>query len=436
MEPSRPPMLVELFGLPGAGKTTLADATAEGLELLTRADLGAEWQRRSLLKKTAFVDRMLLDMGSVAPALRLAARAPLASGESLLRLARLSAKAQWLRSQSGLLLFDQGFLQDLWSILYAAGRYEPDIELLTPLLRSLYNGVEARIVFLDVDPETALRRIRGRSYGDSRFDRLPETELRDRLAGAARLPRAIIEAAQAAGLNVEVLDGAAPLTGLVEPLRSILTASRMEMDSGGRRVAIARRISVVGATGSGKTHLARILSDRLRLPIFQLDDLRWQEDGRARSDDEFAETITDLAAQDAWIIDGHYRSVRHLIWRRADTVVWLNYPLWVVARRRLGRFGRKRRAVNIGDMSTEPLVPQFTASWRSRLGRFRRNVRERRQYARLLGAPEYGELAIVELKSIAATNRWVEGLAWPKGGRRSRRRQARSKPSPPGTAGG
>lgn len=184
--------------------------------------------------------------------------------------------------------------------------------------------------------------------------------------------------------------------------------------------APARRISVVGPSGSGKTYLARTLADRLGLPAHELDTYRWSADGRELSSQEFADVVGALAAQGEWIIDGHYRDVRHLIWQRAEMVVWLNYPLPVVALRLLGRFRRKRQVLDakrsdpeLGVVDVTPAAHPVTAAWRRRLGRLARNVRERSEYGRLLHAPEYGALSIIELKSIWATRQWLEKLAPP-----------------------
>lgn len=171
--------------------------------------------------------------------------------------------------------------------------------------------------------------------------------------------------------------------------------------------APARRISVVGPTGSGKTHLARALADRLGLPLYELDGLRWDSRGRELPRPEFVDLVAALAAQDNWIIDGHYRDVRHLIWRRAEMVVRLRYPLPVVALRLLGRFRQKRHALSVG-----PAYP-VTATWGRRLSRLARTIRERREYDRLLRAPEYSGLAVTELKSVRATREWLEDLGRP-----------------------
>jgi hypothetical protein len=175
------------------------------------------------------------------------------------------------------------------------------------------------------------------------------------------------------------------------------------------------RFSVVGSTGSGKTHLARLVADRLDLPHYELDAIRRDAGGREVTGPEFVKRVAAVADQDSWIIDGHYRDVRQLIWNRAETVVLLNYPLPVVAFRLLGRFWRKQRspdAVSPTSRAATPgemPAPPVAATWRHRLGRFKRTLQERREYGRLLRAPGH-EFSVVELRSVRDTNRWLEGL--------------------------
>jgi hypothetical protein len=117
-----------------------------------------------------------------------------------------------------------------------------------------------------------------------------------------------------------------------------------------------------------------------------------------------------------WIIDGHYRDVRHLIWERADLVVWLNYPLRTVALRLMERFRRKRseRASTAGQPGEVPLADRLhangSASWRRRLGRVVRTLHERRLYGQHLRSPHYPNVRTVELRSIEATRQWLREL--------------------------
>ena len=104
---------------------------------------------------------------------------------------------------------------------------------------------------------------------------------------------------------------------------------------------VSQRICVVGNSGSGKTHLARRLADRLALPHVELDALNHRAGWIEAPEQEFrAEVAAVLArhveAVGGWVVDGNYRS------RIADVVdpdlyVWLDYPRHVVISRVVGR---------------------------------------------------------------------------------------------------
>jgi hypothetical protein len=222
---SPPLRLVELFGAPGAGKTTLAMAAAGKAGVLTRHQLGALWRKQPLGTRAVHVLRGFAHAGRIAGALRLVSGARIRKRPSLALLARVIAKTHWLKSRSGVILLDQGFLQDLWSILYMSGRPDPDPAILAPLIRAIYDGVDARIVFIDVKPETSASRVGSRTHGHSRLDGLPKAELYGSLARAAQLPVRIVEAAKAAGCDVVTLDGSEPSGVLVNRLLPLLQAA-------------------------------------------------------------------------------------------------------------------------------------------------------------------------------------------------------------------
>src|SRR3954447_13151300 len=89
-----------------------------------------------------------------------------------------------------------------------------------------------------------------------------------------------------------------------------------------------RRIVVVGTSGSGKTTLARQLAARLNLPHVELDALYWGPNWTPRED--FAQRVESAISQGNWVVDGGYAIVRHIIWPRADTIVWLDFPMRIV----------------------------------------------------------------------------------------------------------
>lgn len=214
--------IVEMFGMPGSGKTTLTHAVSEFVPGNTNSDLSRAWANQAPGRRLLYIARGLLDLPAVAAAAELALRARILNGEGLFRLLRLVAKTHWIRSQEAPLFLDQGFLQDLWSILYCAGRMDPDPALLVRLIRRLYRGADAGIIHLALDAQTAAVRIRGRTNGASRFDGKQEVVVRQSLSSAARLDGALIRAAVDAGLDVQSLDGAEPVAALADRMRRAL----------------------------------------------------------------------------------------------------------------------------------------------------------------------------------------------------------------------
>jgi adenylate kinase family enzyme len=79
---------------------------------------------------------------------------------------------------------------------------------------------------------------------------------------------------------------------------------------------LGRRIVVVGSTGAGKTTLAEALSARLNIPHVELDSFYWEAGWAPASTLDFRARVAEALADDAWVVDGNYQSVRDLVLRR------------------------------------------------------------------------------------------------------------------------
>ena len=184
----------------------------------------------------------------------------------------------------------------------------------------------------------------------------------------------------------------------------------------GNGAFVPLRISIVGSSGSGKSFLARQLAERLGVPVYSLDELKCGQ-GDPLPAHEFAALVDQLTQREAWILDGHYRDVRHLIWSRAQAVIWLNYPLPLVAMRLFSRFYRNRNGgpaahASIGGNSRggAGCGPVPSASWKRRFNRFLRTLRERREYPVVLALPQYSQAQCIELKSPRLAEKWLSTL--------------------------
>ncbi len=221
MEPRAAPIFVEIFGSPGAGKTTLSRALQHSASVLTRGELSASWRTQSAARRGAIAAAAIGHPGCAMRASEAAFKASLFRRDSLAGLGRLVVKSHWLPKVVGGKLVEEGPLQDLWSILYSSERFEFAPSVLSPLIGSLYRDMRPRIAFIELDTRTASRRIADRHNGKSRFDGASESIIVGKLERAAQLPANIAAAARQAGLQVVTLDGSLHVPVLAEQLRLI-----------------------------------------------------------------------------------------------------------------------------------------------------------------------------------------------------------------------
>jgi adenylate kinase family enzyme len=107
-----------------------------------------------------------------------------------------------------------------------------------------------------------------------------------------------------------------------------------------------RRVLVIGPCGSGKSTLARDLAPRMGLPLVHMDQLGWQAGWVETEKAELNCRLAEVVAQDEWLIEGNYGSTLAPRLKRADTVIYLDFPirlcLWRLAKRIVSNRGQSR----------------------------------------------------------------------------------------------
>jgi adenylate kinase family enzyme len=97
---------------------------------------------------------------------------------------------------------------------------------------------------------------------------------------------------------------------------------------------VARQINVKGTSGSGKTTFSRELAERLDLPYVELDALHHGPNWSEPTDEEFRARVREAMVPEGWVIDGNYETkLGETVLAEADTIVWLDLPLWLKLRR-------------------------------------------------------------------------------------------------------
>ena len=171
-----------------------------------------------------------------------------------------------------------------------------------------------------------------------------------------------------------------------------------------------QRISVVGTIGSGKTTFARKTSKLLDAPHIELDALHWEPNWAEAPNDLFRERVKQSIQGDTWVADGNYHQVRDIVWSRADTVVWLDYPFrTIIARLTRRTLRRIRTHEQLWNGNQEHLRGLFTRDsvflWAIRTYR-----RRRRQYPILLSRSENSHLTVVRLRSPREATEFLSEL--------------------------
>lgn len=174
-----------------------------------------------------------------------------------------------------------------------------------------------------------------------------------------------------------------------------------------------RRILVLGSTGSGKSTLAKALAVSIGGKHIELDAQNFIAGWQNRPTYEFRQRIEQEARAEKWVIDGNYGSQRDVSWPRADTAIFLDYPLRVVLWRLTKRI--TKRAVTQEDLwgtgNRENFVQHL--QWNKDSLYFwaiTTHQRRRREIPLLMQTPEYAHLRFIHLTSPHQTDAWLKNV--------------------------
>jgi adenylate kinase family enzyme len=172
----------------------------------------------------------------------------------------------------------------------------------------------------------------------------------------------------------------------------------------------SQRISVVGTSGSGKTTLARQIFQSIDIPHIELDALHHEPNWTEAPIDVFRKRVEQSLSGNSWVVDGNYSKVRDIVWSRADTVIWLDYPLPLIMKRVVWRTFRR-------VVTQEELWNGNRETWQTTFSRdsiilwvLQTYRKSRKEYPILFKQPEYAHLKVVHMRSPKTTQAWLSSL--------------------------
>ncbi|MBS1713097.1 MAG: adenylate kinase [Armatimonadetes bacterium] len=170
----------------------------------------------------------------------------------------------------------------------------------------------------------------------------------------------------------------------------------------------ARRILVYGVCGSGKTTLARRLSERSGIPWHSVDDLTWEAEWTPVGPDVQRERIGNIVSGTEWILDTAYGAWLDVPLSRVELIVGLDYPRWF-------SFARLLRRAVVRAIDHSPVCNGNVESWRNMASKdsilvwhfksFRRKRARIRQWASDGTGP-----SVLVFRSHRECERWLGSL--------------------------
>ncbi len=181
---------------------------------------------------------------------------------------------------------------------------------------------------------------------------------------------------------------------------------------------LPRRVVVLGTTGSGKSTLARSIAGVIGAKHVELDALYHEANWQPAETDVFRARVADAIDCDAWVADGGYASlIWDLLWTRADTIVWLEYPLPLVVTRLFRRTMRRwAKREELWNGNRESLRNHFMSRDSLFLWAFKSSAKYRRTYPAYFARPELAHVRIVRFRHPRETERWLSRLRAADGG--------------------
>ena len=154
--------------------------------------------------------------------------------------------------------------------------------------------------------------------------------------------------------------------------------------------------------------MGKDLAARMDAPFIELDSINHQPNWVEIETPEFRRRVSEIVAQESWVIDGNYTKVSDLVLTRADTVIWLDYPLPFVLARLC------RRILRRGILQEELWNGNRENLWRHLFTReslilwvLRMHGRNRKRALEFCANPEFAHLVRIHFRDAKVADGWL-----------------------------
>ena len=116
------------------------------------------------------------------------------------------------------------------------------------------------------------------------------------------------------------------------------------------------KIHIIGCSGTGKTYLAKTLSNKYNIPRYDLDNIYWDNSSeKYETKTEFEKRdklLQKILEKDSWIIEGIYYKWLEQSFKNADIIHILDLPKYIYKFRIIKRFIKRKLKLEAGKKET------------------------------------------------------------------------------------
>lgn len=171
------------------------------------------------------------------------------------------------------------------------------------------------------------------------------------------------------------------------------------------------RVVVIGTTGAGKTTMAKRVAEAIGATALDIDDFHWQPGWVERTPAEMIELFREAFQSERWTLAGNHSRTRDFTWGEADTVIWLNYSVWVVFPRLLWR--TIKRVVTKEEVMpgcVETFRAQFMSKDSLLVWFFQTFWKRKKEYSKVISQDKFRHLTVLEFRHPRQAKRFLKDL--------------------------
>ena len=116
------------------------------------------------------------------------------------------------------------------------------------------------------------------------------------------------------------------------------------------------KIYIIGCSGTGKTYLAKKLSNKYNIPRYDLDNIYWDNSSeKYETKTEFEKRdklLQKILEKDSWIIEGIYYKWLEQSFKNADIIYILDLPKYIYKFRIIKRFIKRKLKLEASKKET------------------------------------------------------------------------------------